>query len=334
MKLKTLTNTVALATLLTATSASAFNTDFLSASVEAEMDYGTTVDSDWSDNSGLSLRAQMTVSAQISENIRAVVTAEIKEGLMASGEWTTLDFDDNKLEEMIREAYVEVKMVSGTPMAFIIGKQEIAFGQNFSGLAMSDRGVNGNMSNLSRVDGVIGMTVKLDANFFGLIDSVEGSVFENGSGDLEVGEMNNVSVRMGGELTENIRFSASYMNRDLGASERSQTASVGVIYSNGDWTAHVEGIGMIDNDDIMDTELAVNTGLAYDMGHGVVAVEYSWIEESVRELGISYETEIADGIKIGPQGTYDVDSEDFTGGVRLSFTKKIAVAKKGATILK
>jgi hypothetical protein len=333
MKLRNLTNTVALATLLTATSASAFNTDFLSASVHSEMDYGTTADSDWADNSGLSLRAEITLEAQISDAVRAVITAEIKEGLMASGEWQSLDLDDNKLEEMIREAYVEVKMVKGVPMAFVIGKQEIAFGQNFSGLAMSDRGTNSRMSGISRVDGVVGMTVKLDTNFFGLIDSVEGSVFENGSGDLEVGELNNYSVRMGGDLAENIRMSASYMNRDLGGAEREQTASVGVIYTNGDWTAHVEGIGMIDNNDLADSDLAVNTGLAYDTGHGTVAVEYAWIQDSVKELGLSYETEIADGVSVGPQVNYDVDSGDVTGGVRLTFKKKLKVAKKGATVL-
>jgi hypothetical protein len=333
MKLKTLTNTLALATLLTSASANAFDTGFLSASVQGELDYGTSVDSDWADNSGLNLRAEVTVEARISDAIRAVITAEIKESLMANGEWENLSLDDQKLEEMIREAYVEVKMVKGVPMAFVIGKQEIAFGQNFSGLAMNDRGVNSNMSGLTRVDGVVGMTVKLDTNFFGLIDSVEGSIFENESGDLEIGEMNNYSVRMGGDLTENIRMSASYMNRDLGGSDRDQTASVGVIYNNGDWTAHVEGIGMIDNNDLADSDLALNTGVAYDMGHGTVAVEYAWIEDSVNELGLSYQREIADGVTVGPQVNYDVDSNDVSAGVRLTIKKKLKVGKKGETIL-
>jgi predicted porin len=332
MKLGNLTKTVALSALLVSVSTTAFNTDFLSVSTEGEVDYGTSVDSDWKDNSGLSLRASMTLEAQLTDSIKAVITAELKEALMASGDWDSIDLTDNKLEEMVREAYIEVKMVKGSPVAFIVGKQEIAFGQNFSGLAMTDRGTNSAMSGISRVDGVVGLTVKLDTNFFGLIDSVEASVFENGSGDFEVGKMNNASIRLGGDLMENLRVSASYMNQEV-AGEREQTASVGVIYTNGDWTAHVEAIGMIDNDDISDSTFAINTGLAYDMGHGTVAVEYTWIEDSINQLGLSYETEIANGVKVGPQGTYDVDSGDFGAGVRLSFTKKVTVGKKGSTLL-
>jgi len=156
MNLGKVTKTVALSTLLAATSAQAFNTDFLSVSTHGELDYVTTSDSNWKDNSGLSLRAEMTLQAQLTESIKAVITAEIKESLVESGDWQDLDLGDSDLEEMIREAYIEVKMVGGAPVAFIVGKHEVAFGQNFSGLAMNDRGANSQMN--SRIDGVVGLS--------------------------------------------------------------------------------------------------------------------------------------------------------------------------------
>ena len=137
MKLSSLTKTVALSSLLVSVSVPAFNTDFLSVKTNGELDYSTSADSDWSDNSGLSVRAALTLEAQLTDTIKAVVTAELKEALMANGDWDSVNLDDNKLEEMVREAYIEIKMVQGAPVAFIIGKQEIAFGQNFSGLAMT-----------------------------------------------------------------------------------------------------------------------------------------------------------------------------------------------------
>lgn len=331
MKLNNVAKTVALSTLLMSMSTQAFNTDFLSVSTEGELDFSAVTGSDWDDNSGLSLRASMTLEAQLSQAVKAVITAELKEALMANGDWD-VDLDDNELEEMVREAYVEIKMINGSPVAFVIGKQEIAFGQNFSGLAMTDRGVNSGIESLSRVDGVVGVTVQLDANFFGLIDSVEASIFENGADDFEVGDMNNASIRLGAQLMENLRASVSYMDQEI-EGERDRRTSVGVIYKNGDWTAHVEAIGMIDNDDLEDSELAINTGVAYNTGKGTVAVEYTWIEDSLRQLGVSYETQLAPGVKIGPQGTYDLDSEDLTAGVRLSFSQKAKVAKKGKTLL-
>jgi len=145
--------------------------------------------------------------------------------------------------------------------------------------------------------------------------------------------MNNVSIRLTSELMENLTMTTSYLNQDNGGAEREQQAAVGVIYRNGDWTAHVEAIGLINNDDLQDSTFKMNTGLAYDTGRGTVAIEYTWIEDSLKQLGVSYEREVAPGIKVGPQGSYNLDTEDFTFGVRLGFTKTVKVGKKGSSLL-
>lgn len=331
MKLQTMTKTVALSLLMASANVSAFDTGFLSVSTGGELDYSAAEASNWKDSSGLSLRAEITLEAQLTEAIKAVITGELKESLIASGDWQDLDLSDNELEEMIREAFIEIKMVSGTPVAFIVGKHEIAFGQNFSGLAMNDRGANAAMG--TRVDGVVGVTVALDANFFGLFDKVEASVFENGAHDLEIGDMNNVSIRLTSELMENLVLTTSYMNQDTGGADREQQAAVGVIYKNGDWTAHVEAVGLIDSNSVNDPSFKLNTGVAYNLEYGVVAVEYTWVEDSLKQLGISFEREVAPGITVGPQGTYNLDTDELGVGVRLGFSKTISVGKKGSTLM-
>ena len=326
----TLLTSLALTTLLaTSNNAFAFNTDFLSVSAEAEVRSGTTLNSNWSDNASLSARASLTLDAQISDAVRAVITAEIEQ-LLAENSELVDGLQDVDLEEMIREAYIEVKMVNGSPVAFIVGKHEMAFGQNFSKLAMTNRGANERMVEATRKDEVMGITVQLPTNFFGMINSIEASVFENGAGDLEIGEMNNVSIRVKGDLTDSVEFTASYMNEEDG-SDRKQTAALGMIYTNGDWTAYVEGVGFIDNDDLSDTTFAFHAGAAYDLGHGVVAVEYTWIEDSLSELSVSYETEIANGVTVGPQGTYVMSGDnegDASLGVVLKVKAPSATARK------
>lgn len=328
MKHTLLTSLAFTAVLASSNTAMAFNTDFLTVSAEAEVRSGIALEDNWQDTASLSARASLTLDAQISDAVRAVITAELRQLLAENSE--LVDLQDVDLEEMIREAYIEVKMVNGSPVAFILGKHEMAFGQNFSGLAMTDRGVNENFADITRKDEVVGITMQLPTNFFSWVNSVEASIFENGAGDLEIGEMNNVSIRVKGDLASNLEYTASYMNEDGGA-ERKQTAALGMIYTNGDWTAHVEGVGFIDNDDLTDSTFAINTGVAYDMGHGTVAVEYSWIEDSLSELSVSYETEIANGVTVGPQGTYvlsGANEGDASLGVVLKVKAPSATARK------
>jgi hypothetical protein len=332
MKLQSTVKALALSSILLANSASAFNTDFLSASVSNTTDFGTTLDDDWKDNYVIKNKLKIKVKAQISENIRAVIALSIKEKLMNNGEWQSLDLSDNEIEKMIEEAYVEVKMVKGSPVAFIVGKQAMAFGQNVSGMAITSSSANTNMSGVSKIKEVIGMTVKMDVNFFSLFDTLETSVFESGSGDLEIGEMNNMSIRLGGDLTENLRITTSVMSRDQGQG-REQSGSIGFVYKNGDWTAHTEALGIVNNNSINETKFAVNTGLIYKLSSkSKVAVEYTWIEDSVNELGLAYKIQATDNISVGPQVIYDVDSGDKKIALRLEYKKKVKASKKGATI--
>jgi hypothetical protein len=325
--------TILITLILTTTTVSAFNTDFLSSSVISELDVGVANGDNGDANTGFALRAQIILEARVSDTVRAVIVGEVFDGLLANGERLMPDVVATKIEAFIREAHIDINMVNGIPMAFIIGKQEIAFGQNYTGLAMNSRGANSKTSLISRVDGVVGMTVKLDTNFFGLIDSIEGSIFENQEGDLSVGELNNYSIRIGSDLTENIRMTASFMNRDLGLPERTDTGSLGFIYNKEEWTAHIEGLAIIDNSGIMETIRAYNAGISYDIGAGVISVEYSWIENSLSELGLSYETEITENVTIGPQINHNLDTNETFLGARLTFKKKLKVGKKTKTIL-
>ena len=175
----------------------------------------------------------------------------------------------------------------------------MAFGQNFSGMAMNNQGGSAVLGDLTRVDEVFGVTMRLDTDFFGLIDSVEFSTFENEAGDLDIGDMDNFAVRVNSQITDQISASASYMNRNDGTDgDREHRASIGFIYSDGAWNAWVEGIGMVNNTQYPDADFGATVGASRDLGFGTVAVEYNYIQDSLHQIGIGFQTEIADGLTI------------------------------------
>lgn len=298
-----------------------FDAGFLSVDGQVEMDSLISENSSNDVIDDLNMRATVTVSARITDNIRAVITAELQQALREAGE----DSDDIAfdIEQFVKEAYIEIRMLEGKPLAFVVGKHEIAFGQNFSAMPLNDQGSSSTIGSLTRQDQVFGVTMALDADFFGLIDRAEVSIFETEAGDLDIGEMNNVSVRLSREIGNNLRVNASYMNRNDGAAgEREQRAAIGMIYSSGDWTAYVEGVGMIDNAQYPDADFATTVGTSYDVGFGVVAVEYNYIQDSLHKFGLGFEARLTDSITIGPEVSYSMDENgdngSVAGGVRVT----------------
>lgn len=329
--------TLSAITLSSGISAKLFDSDFLEVDGLTQLDY-TNADADADEHEGnLDLRANVTLTANISDQVRAVLGLELRQRLMDQGvDADSIDFD---LEEFIKEAYIEIRNVAGQPVAFIVGKHQMAFGQNFSAMSMTDEGSSAVLGDLTRVDEVFGVTMRLNTNFFGLIDSVELSAFENEAGDLDIGDMDNFSVRMNSQITDQISASASYMNRNDGTDgDREHRASLGFIYDDGTWTAYVEGVGMVNNAKHPDSDWAATVGVSRDMGFGRVSVEYNYIQNSLHQIGVGFQTEITDGLTIGPQVDYiqreGEDDGEIVAGVRMRYThSNKAPERKTDTIL-
>jgi len=303
-----------------------FDAGFLSVSGQVEMDSLISENSSNEVIDDLNMRATVTLSARITDNIRAVVTAELRQALRENG-MDSSNLGSFDIEEFVKEAYIEVRVLDGKPLAFIVGKHEIAFGQNFSAMPLNDQGSSSAIGSLTRQDQVMGITMALDHDFFGLIDRAEVSIFETEAGDLDIGRMDNVSVRLSRDIGRNLRVNGSYMNRNDGANgDREHRGALGLVYSSGDWTAYVEGVGMIDNAEYPDANFATTLGTSYDVGFGVVAVEYSYIQQSLHKFGLGFEARVTDSITIGPEISYSMDENgengSVSGGVRVTLKPK------------
>ncbi len=103
----------------------------------------------------------VTLSAELSKNVKAVITLRIRQELMLQG------VPPQDIERILSEAYIRIDNVGGKPVAFVIGKQTVAFGNNQTILPNFEldpiRGVNYQRD-------VIGFTMALeDVGFFALV---------------------------------------------------------------------------------------------------------------------------------------------------------------------
>ena len=115
----------------------------------------------------------VSLSVVYKNKIRAVITAKLEE-IFKDNEIELND--DFSLGEFIKEAYIEIREIKGAPVAVIVGKQPIAFGQNVQAMPIFK---NNPLSNLQEIDEVFGLTVELTEGLFGLFDQAEVSVFES-----------------------------------------------------------------------------------------------------------------------------------------------------------
>jgi len=258
-------------------------------------------------------QSYVRLTTRITENIRAVITTQLDRDLITDGRGATQTFD---VENFIKEAYTEVRQVGGQPIAFVIGKQPIPFGQRMLKLPMS-RPENPT-ERLTREEEVFGFTVALDYNFFNLIDKVEMSVFETEAGDLQIGKVDGASIRLSKQLTEKLKLTMSYMHLGNGhdkSLESEDRGTIGLVYTSGAWTAWVEGIAMTNNRDNPNSDYAVTAGVARKLGPGEIAVEASYIQNSLTQLGLGYRMNVTKNLSIGPEVRYTW-YDDSTHGAR------------------
>lgn len=168
-------------------------------SVSGDLLVGGTYDFDAEDGNFDLGESTITLSAGIRNKIRAVLTFKLEE-MIESGDlkWN----DDFDVEEFIKEAYIEIKNIGGIPMAVIVGKHQMAFGENVEEIPFPH--LNPAHTDILEIDEVMGLTLRLDG-VLGLFDSLDISFFEQNEGDLELGEVNGFSVKLTKNLSSTLR---------------------------------------------------------------------------------------------------------------------------------
>jgi hypothetical protein len=267
----------------------------VSAQTKADFFYNNST-GDYLDN--LNNKANVKISAQLSKQIKLVIGLELKSKLRANGDNTTSDFD---IEKFLKEAYIEIKNIDGVPVAFVVGKHKIAFGQDFSDMPGSDLGP---LHNTAKMDQVMGVTVSLDKLPF--FDLVQISGFETGAGDLKIGDLDGASIRLTKNITDQIKAQASYMHAGNGTDDDEDRVSVGLIYDNGDWTAWIEGIYTNGNSDF---DHGVSGGASKKVGPGRVVVEATYLHDALTQYGVGYKFMVGKNLEFGPEVRY-VDYAD------------------------
>lgn len=124
---------------------------------------------------------EITLSLLITKGIKIVVQTELERALIIAN--NGVQSDAFNIEKFIEDAYIQIETDKfGMPRAIITaGKHDMAFGQNATKMPMFKDNL---LYSLTNEREVIGLTVGLPANFFGLVDKAAFSVFETGAGDL------------------------------------------------------------------------------------------------------------------------------------------------------
>ena len=256
--------------------------------------------------------AHIEFSAKVAKGIKATIAFEITRYLMQNGKIAA--GEKFNIEDFVNEAYVEISLdeISGTPIAIVVGKTEMAFGEQLSHLPMYKDNL---LFEANREKDVIGLTVALDKKILGtILDSVEASVFENGPGDLRFGKGAGLSIRISKTLSDKIKatVSAAAIERD----DRSDSpqwqnlekrATLGFVYKNGNFSAFAQGILLQGYTALPDSTYGANAGIALNMGPGEMVMEYTLLQKVAEEVALAYNLPIGKHFIISPELRYQFD---------------------------
>ena len=245
----------------------------------------------------------ISLSATWKQKIRAVITGKLEHIFNENN----VEFNNNfNLQEFIKEAYIEIREVGGLPIAVIVGKQPIAFGQNIQAMPIFN---NNPLSNLQEIDQVYGVTVELTEGLFGLFDQVELSIFETKGGDLELGKIDGLSVRLSKFLTEQWLLTVSHTelgNNHLNSGHERRT-SVGIIGENKDGTlvGWVEGMYFSNNPKYPNSNFSITVGGQYKVHSSTdIVLEYSYVQKAIHDLGLGVKTNLTKNMTVGAEIRY------------------------------
>jgi hypothetical protein len=263
------------------------------------------------------VRANIKLTAQISENVKAVLLFRIRQSLMLDG------VPADKIEKILSEAYIRIDKVGGKPVAFIIGKQTIPFG-NFQTTPPNFENDPIRAANYQR--DVIGFTVALeDVGFF---DLVEASVFETTALDLEIGDVDGAAIRVTKDIGEKWKVVASTMYKGNGEAKDDVRQSVGFLFKDGNWTVWGEGVHMDGNSTYPDSHWAATAGATYQVNANQRVVVYgSYIADALTRISLAYEVQVTKNVYVTPEMAYVIKA-DGTGEWQAIFRTEFRFSTK------
>lgn len=235
--------------------------------------------------------ANITLNAELSNNVRAVLLLRIQQSLIGQG------IEAQKIESLLSEAYIQIDNVGGKHVAFVIGKQAIPFGNLQSSIINEELDPIDKISNQSEV---IGFTIQLEET--GFFELIEASVFETREGDLSIGHIDGASVRITKEITEQLSLVASSMVKGQGTSSDDLRQSVGFVFATGKWTMWAEGVHMVGNNNYPNSRWMAHGGTEFKVNDRQrVVVTSTFVSQAMTRIGVAYEIEVVKDTYVAPE---------------------------------
>lgn len=267
------------------------------------------------------------------EGIKAVVRIELEKQLqeLVDDHTITAEQLDQELKKMIEEAYIEIQTdkISGLPRAIVaVGKQRMAFGTRLTQLPMFK---DGKLYSLLNEEEMIGLTVTLPTNFFGIVDQVAVSLYETGAGDFDISDDKGVSIKASKQLSRNIELAVSGLLKQHGTADKESRAAVGFVFTSNDGRLQLwsEGVVMKNNPQYANARYGATVGAAMQLGAGAIVVEGSLLENNGQEVALAYNLPVGSYLVLSPEvrlTNSDAGDKDTVVGIRA----RLAVGKNSS----
>lgn len=248
--------------------------------------------------------AWLSLGVEWKNKIRAVLTTSVTAAFEDGGVEL---IEGETIEEFIKEAYIEIKEVGGAPVAIIVGKRTIPFANKVEAMPVFG---NNPIEEDFNMEEVFGLTVRLDKGLLGLIDSAEISAFETEKGDLKLGTINGVSVKLDRAITRNLSVSAGHViiDDDSNPNGVEHKTTVGLITKtdDGDLMGWVNGMLFSNNPNHPDADFAITAGVKYQLTDSTdVVVEMTYVQKEVMQYAIGTNTALTRRISVGVEARYN-----------------------------
>ncbi len=255
------------------------------------------------DRSGAKLEQSfITLGVEWKKKIRAVITSKLEHIFKNNFAIN----DQFNITQFVREAFIEIREIGGKPVAIIIGKHPIAFGQGMKKMPIFS---NNPLFNEQSVEEVIGLTIDFDFSLWKLFDKLEVSVFESKKSDLEIGRIDGMSVRLSKLLFEN--WMATFSHSELGnnhlESGHERRSSIGLVGKTrtGTMIGWFEGMYFSNNPNYPKAMFALTIGTAIRATKSnEIVVELNWVQNHVMDIGVGWVTYFFKSFKAGAEVRY------------------------------
>ena len=279
--------------------------NFMLLAPAAVLAFSMTASADLSNRLSLDVNSNFSTSAPISDlgegsstinHIEVIGGALITDGVRAvlRAEFEDADLDDIDMEEVIREAKIEIRLdqLSGdgakTVRALVtgidVGVIQAVYGSEASGNPVA-RTTQRFFEQSEGPEGVVGMTLTLNADQLALVDEAKLSIYNSGSGDPGIdtdGDME-VSLQVAKQIEDfRIDFTAAWNTESDDVS-----AELGIVYEVND-ELKVWGIGHM-FDENQAAEYGFTVGGSYDLPQGSVFVELQSDDNDENTVVAGYE---------------------------------------------